>query len=343
MAVKSLNDAVAMQDIARRAGVCKATVSRALNNPQRVSAKTRDKVLEVVAELGYTPNKLASSLRQGRSKHIAVMLPDITNPYFAPVVRSIEQTAMRRGYSVILNDTQDNPDLERTFAAMVHTRQVDGIITNSARIPFDLASVGGDVRRLPPIVNASEFCDLPEIIKVGVNNYQIGKQATEHLLNLGHTRIAALAGPGGLDSSDQRMRGFTDALQQQQLTVNTNWVYHGDYSMASGDLGARALMQWRERPTAIFCFGDLAAFGALHALRELGYQVPQDISVISVDGIALGEYTSPPLTTVAQPLEQIGSTAATLLIDLIEGERPPGNENVLAHRLIIRKSTGKPA
>lgn len=336
----SASKELAMSDIAKQAGVCKATVSRALNNPERVSAKTLEKVLKVVAESEYTPNKLAAGLRQGKSRNIAIMLPDITNPYFSPVVRSVENVAHQRGYSVILNDTQDDPALERTFASMVKTRQVDGIITNSSRIPFDIDPSRPAAEQLPPLVNASEFTELAGIPKVGVDNYLIGVEATEHLLALGHTRIGIIAGPDTINSSLLREQGFRDTMAKAGVKVEEKLVFHGDFSSQSGVEGAQKLMQQRHRPTALFCFGDLAAIGALHALRELEYRIPDDVSIISVDGIALGEYCAPPLTTIAQPMEKIGQTIATILLDLIEG-KPPGKElNILPHQLIERKSTG---
>lgn len=334
------NKEMAMSDIATKAGVCKATVSRALNTPDRVSAKTREKVLKVVAEMGYTPNKLAAGLRQGKSRNIAIMLPDITNPYFSPVIRSIENVAHQRGYSVVLNDTQDDPALERTFAGMVRTRQVDGIITNSSRIPFDIDPSKSLSEQLPPLVNASEFTELSGIPKVGVDNYEIGVEATEHLLKLGHTRIGVIAGPDTINSSQLREKGFRDAMAKASVKVEEKLVFHGDFSSQSGVTGAQRLMQQRHRPTAIFCFGDLAAIGALHALRELEYRIPDDVSVISVDGIALGEYCAPPLTTIAQPMEQIGKTIATILLDLIDGKPPQQEVNILPHQLVVRKSTG---
>ncbi len=334
---KIQHSTLAMQDIAERAGVSKATVSRVINNPARVSEKTRAKVMTVVSELGYSPNHLAAGLRQGRSKNIAVLLPDITNPYFAPIVQSIEQVAMAQGYSVILNDTQDDPELEKKFASMIFTRQIDGIITNSARLPFP-ASLDKSPQALPPMINASEFCDIENVIKVGVDNYQIGRDATEYLLQEGHTAIAVLAGPENQHSSVERLRGFADVLQEHNLPFPSEWVFHSDYSMAAGDQGARSLMQWRERPSAIFSFGDLASFGVMHALRELGYRIPDDVSVMSVDGIAMGEYFAPPLTTIAQPLTEIGRTSAELLINLIEGRPPAATTHLLPHRTIVRKS-----
>jgi LacI family repressor for deo operon, udp, cdd, tsx, nupC, and nupG len=331
---------LAMGDIAKKAGVCMATVSRSLNNPDRVSEKTRNLVMKVVEDMGYIPNRLAASLRQGRSRNIAIMLPDITNPYFSPIVRSIEQISLTRGYSVILKDTQDDPALERSFAEMVKTRQVDGIITNSQRIPFDVDITKPLHEQLPPIVNASEFCDLDGIPKVGVDNVAIGKDAAEHLLGLNHRRIAVITGTPHILSSQQREQGFRAALLQADVSFDEELLYQGDYSCESGVAGVNAIMQLKERPTAFFCFGDQIAIGALHALRELGYKVPDDISVIGVDGIALSQYCAPPLTTVAQPLTQIGEYCATLLIDLIEGKQSEKLVHILPHQLLIRASTG---
>lgn len=329
-----------MDDIAKRAGVCKATVSRALNDPSRVSEKTRARVMKVVEEIGYTPNHLASSLRQGRSRNIAILLPDLANPYIVPIVRSIERVSQLRGYSVILKDTLDDPELERSFTRMVRARMVDGIITNSQRIPFDISADKPIAEQIPPMVNTSEFCDLDGIHKVGVDNVAIGRDATEHLLQLGHTRIAVITGPSTLSSSMQREQGFHAALTEAGLAFDERLKFESDYSSESGCAGVQKLMQLKNRPTAIFCFGDLVAVGAMHALRELGYHIPDNISVIGVDGIALAQYCAPPLTTVAQPITQIGEQCATTLIDLIEGKKPGKLVNILPHQLLVRESTG---
>ncbi|NMH61493.1 LacI family DNA-binding transcriptional regulator [Alteromonas ponticola] len=330
----------AMQDIAKRAGVCKATVSRAFNTPDRVSEKTLNKVMKVVDELGYTPNRLAAGLRQGRSRNIAIMLPDITNPYFPPLVRSIEKIAQARGYSVILNDTQDNPALERAFASMLKTRQVDGVITNSQRLPFDIDIMDPLDKELPPIVNTSEFCAFDGVTKVGVDNVAIGRDATRHLLDLGHTRIAAIMGTPEILSCKQREQGFREELSKSNISLDDRLLYSGDYSSQSGVDGVRKLMQLKDRPTAIFCFGDMVAIGALHELNELGYRVPDDVSVIGVDGIALTQYSHPPLTTIAQPIQEMGQLSITLLLDMIEGNAPKQKLNILPHQLVVRRSTG---
>lgn len=329
-----------MLEIAKRAGVCKATVSRAISNPSRVSEKTRQRVMKVVDELGYAPNQLAASLRQGRSRNIAVMLPDITNPYFMPIVRGIESVALAKGYSVIINDTQDNPKLEREFASKIRARQIDGIITNSQRIPFDIDPALDIAQQLPPMVNTSEFCNTQGVHRVGVDNQAIGTMATQHLIDLGHRRIAVIAGPAMLDSTQKREAGFRLVLQKSNIKVDNKLIYYGNYSAESGVEGVKALMQGKHRPSAIFCFGDLVALGALHALRELEYNVPDDVSVISVDGIALAKYSAPPLTTVAQPLEKIGQTCVKVLLELIEGKQSSQQVQLLEHELILRRSTG---
>lgn len=331
---------IKIKDIAKAAGVCEATVSRTLRNPDIVSEKTRKKVLAVVEQMDYTPNSLGASLRQGSSRNILVMLPDITNPYFSPIVRAIEQEAIAKRYSVLLGDTLDDPKLEHAFANMVRSRQADGVIINSQRIPFDYLRRPEKASRLPPIVSASEIVDEEEIPRVVVDNVEVGRTATRHLLELGHRRIGLIAGPADLRTTKDRMLGFHEEMQKAGLKVDPQAIFYGDYSTESGIEGVQKLMLRPDRPTALFCLGDLVALGALHILRELGFRVPDDISVIGVDGISMGRYSAPPLTTVAQPMEQIGKTCMATMIDLIEGRAPENKLILLPHELIIRKTTG---
>ncbi len=331
---------IKIKDIAAQAGVCEATVSRTLRNPDIVSPKTREKVMAVVDRLNYTPNGLGASLRQGSSRNVVVMLPDITNPYFSLVVRAIERVAIARGYSVLLGDTLEDPALERSFAKLVRSRQADGLILNSQRIPYDLDPDQDLASQLPPLVSTSEIVDVEGVHKVIVDNVEIGKTATQHLLDLGHTRIAAIAGPPELQTTIDRLAGYRKALAAANISVDSTLVCHGDYSAESGVDCAQRLLLHKQRPTAIFCLGDLVAIGVLHTLRKLGYKVPEDISVIGVDGIALAQYTAPPLTTVAQPMELIGKTCMETLLDLIEGKKPAKLLNILPHELIVRASTG---
>ena len=331
-----------IKDIALKAGVSEATVSRTLRSPDIVSPKTREKVMAVVDELGFTPNKLGASLRNGRSGNIVVLTPDISNPYFSPIVRAIEKVAMSKGYSVLLGDTQEDPAREFQFGDLVMGSQADGIIISSQRLPFNTNIHKNVLKNMPPIVSTAELIDLPDIHKIAVDNVAISVTAVRHLIEQGHTDIAVIAGTKSHVSTKERLKGMKQALKAAGLTFDEKLVYYGDFSTQSGVDGAKALLQQKRRPTAIYCFGDMVAIGAMHALRELDYSIPDDISVIGIDNINFAQYCYPPLTTVAQPLEKIGEACANTLIDLIEGRTPEKLLNIMPHELIIRGSSAAP-
>ena len=325
-----------VNDIALIAGVSNATVSRAFREPHKVSQKTRDKVMNAANNLGFTPSRLGASLKQGRTFNIVVLVPDITNPYFSPVVRSMERTANLRGYSVLLGDTQDTPEREQSYAKMVQSKQADGIIINSQRLPFDL----NFNTTIPPLVSVSELVENEDIYRVGVDNVAIGKLATSHLLELGHKRIAVISGTKNLQSCNDRLQGYKLALQQANISYDPNLVYYAAYSPETGAQVAKQLVTDFPDISAIFSFGDLMSIGILHMLSKLGFKVPQQISVISVDNISQAPFCNPPLTTVAQPMDQIGELSMTTLIDLIEKKAPQNKLSLLPHFLVCRESTG---
>ncbi|WP_111977736.1 LacI family DNA-binding transcriptional regulator [Algibacillus agarilyticus] len=331
-----------IKDIAQRAGVCQATVSRTLRNPDIVSPKTRKKVMAVVDELGFTPNKLGASLRNGRSGNIVVITPDITNPYFSPIVRSIEKVAMAKGYSVLLGDTQEDPSREFQFGDLLMSSQADGIIISSQRLPFNTKVHKNIINNLPPIVSTAEVVEHADIPKVVVDNVAIAETAVQHLIDQGHTTIAAIAGIESHRSTVQRLQGMKNVLSAAGLPFEEKLVYYGNYTTESGVAGVKKLLQQRQRPTALFCFGDMMAIGAMHALRELDFSIPDDISVIGIDDILFAQYCYPPLTSVAQPLSTIGETCANTLIDLIEGRTPEKQLNIMPHKLMQRGSTKAP-
>lgn len=330
-----------IKDIALKAGVSKATVSRTLRDPDIVSPKTRKKVMAVVDELGFTPNKLGASLRNGRSGNIVVITPDISNPYFSPIVRAIERVAMSKGYNVLLGDTQEDITREFQFGDLVMSRQADGIIISSQRLPFNVNVHKNILNNLPPIVSTAELLDLPDVHKVAVDNVEISKTAVKHLIDQGHTTIAVIAGTKTHVSTEERLQGMKEVMTAADVTFDEKLVYFGDFTTQSGVDGVKVLLQQRNRPTAIYCFGDLVAIGAMHALRELDYSIPDDISVIGIDNINFSQYCYPPLTTVAQPMELIGETCAKTLIDLIEGRQPEKLMNIMPHELVVRGSSRK--
>ena len=328
---------VGLKDIAADAGVSIATVSHALRNPGRVSEATREKVLAAADRIGYTPNKLAASLRTARSGNIVVIIPDVTDSFNSGIIGAIERVAHRRGYSVLLGDTQGSAVREREFAAMTLSHQADGIILMSHRLPF--ADEFGGSAGLPPIVNGCEFTGDARVPLVAIDDVAAARDATRHLLEGGHRRIAAITGDIQSTSSRDRLRGYRAALEEAGLAPEERLVVHGAYSLKAGEHAAGQLLLQKRRPTAVFCFSDDIALGCMYALRQNGFDVPGDISVIGFDDIPFARYCAPPLTTVAQPTEEIGKTCATLLLDLIEGAAPPRARHILPHRLVVREST----
>ena len=329
---------VGIKDIAARTGVSIATVSNALRNPGRVSEETRKKVLSAARKAGYTPNRLAANLRTARSGNIVVIIPDVADTLNGKIIIGIENVARERGYSVLLGNTQGSEKREREFAGMTASKQADGIILMSHRLPFDLGN-GQGVESLPPLVNGCENTGMKGVPFVAVDDRQAAADATRHLLDLGHSRIGVITGDIESASSRLRLEGFRDAMNGAGHAVNDSWVAHGHYLPEGGETAARELMMQKDRPTAIFCFSDEMALGCMHALKEQGFNVPGDISVMGFDGIPFARYASPPLTTIAQPTEQIGAACARTLFDLIEGTPPASIQNYLPHELVVRDST----
>ena len=330
---------VGIKDIAAEAGVSIATVSHALRNPGRVADATRRKVLIAADKVGYTPNRLAASLRTARSGNIVVIIPDVADSYNSDIIKAIERVAHSRGYSVLLGDTQGSEAREREFAAMTRSRQADGIILLSHRLPFDLGRKKVAVRDLPPIVNGCEFTGHDSVPLVAIDDVQAAIDATMHLVGLGHRDIAVITGDMNSRSSRDRLGGFERAMQSAGLDVDPRWVVQAEYTLQGGERGAQALLLQKDRPTAVFCFSDEIAFGCMYTLRQSGFHVPGDISVIGFDDIPFARYLDPPLTTIAQPTAAIGSQCATILLDLIEGRPPLERRHILPHELLVRAST----
>jgi len=329
---------VGMKDIAAEAGVSIATVSHAFRNPDRVSDGTRRKVLAAARRVGYTPNRLGVSLRTARSGNIVVIIPDVADSHNARLITGIEGVAQEKGYSVLLGNTRGSAVREREFAAMARSRQADGIILMSHRLPFDAPSVDD----LPPLVNGCEFTGQAGVPYVAIDDEAAGEDATRHLLDLGHREIAVITGDMASASSQKRLEGFRAAMTEAGLTAGDERIVFADYSTEGGAAATRELLLRRDRPTAIFCFSDEIAIGCMHALRGQGFAVPRDMSVIGIDDIEFARYANPPLTTVAQPTEEIGACCARILFDIMDGEPPERLIHILPHQLVVRESTAPP-
>lgn len=330
---------VGIKEIAAKAGVSIATVSHAFRNPGRVSDDTRKKVLDAAKEVGYTPNRLAASLRTSRSGNIVVIIPDVADSHNSEIIKAIEKVAHSRGYSVLLGDSQGSAEREREFAAMTISRQADGIILMSHQFPFTIGEDALSIEDLPPVVSGCEVSGHDGIPAVAIDDVRAAMDATRHLISYGHKDIAVITGDMNSTSSRDRLEGFRGAMSQAGLSCNEDLIIRAEYSLHSGEVSTESLLLNRKRPSAIFCFSDEIALGCMYALRQHGFSVPDDMSVMGFDNIPFAKYFSPPLTTIAQPAENIGMMCATTLLDLIDGKKPENFRNLLPHQLLIREST----
>lgn len=322
-----------VKEIAAAANVSVATVSRALQRPEIVNETTRQRIQEVVKRLGYTPNALARNLRTARTRLIVALLPDIANPFFSEVIRGIEQVAHENGYSVLLGETQGSTVREQAYADMVAARQADGIITMSPRVPA--IPIQGRL----PVVNACEYVKDGQVSSVYIDNIAAAGVAVDYLLMLGHREIAFLAGPPSSPISVDREQGYRLALQRAKLSASAALTVAGDFSIESGERAVELLLSRGKPFTALFCSNDEMAIGALRALSSHGLRVPEDVSVVGFDDIRFARYTSPPLTTVAQPKNALGREAMSMLLELLSDPQVPPRKRVLTADLVVRGST----
>ncbi|KFL16347.1 LacI family transcriptional regulator [Geobacillus stearothermophilus] len=326
-----------IKDVAKRANVSTATVSRVLRNTGNVTEETRQRVLEAIEALNYQPNVLGRYLRRMETETVLVVVPDITNPFFSKVLRGIEAVALEHGYQVLLGDTQNDVRLEEQYLNLLPQRQVDGMIFLTARIRKELVE---EMARQFPIVLACEYLEGADIPTVSIDNISSARKATEHLIRLGHCRIAHLSGPMNIILSRDRLRGYQQALAQHELEADAALVQEGDFTYESGYNLTLKLLALEKPPTAIFAANDEMAIGAIKAVRHRGGRVPDDVAVVGFDDIQMAAIFEPSLTTIAQPMFEIGQKAMELLLALIEGTSARRRQLVLPDRLVIRDSCG---
>lgn len=328
-----------IQDVARDAGVSTATVSRVFSAPELVLEPTRQKVLEAVARLGYQPNFAAKSLRTLRTEKILVTVPDISNPFFSQVIRGVEEAAHAAGYSVLLGDTRHQEEREEQYATMLRRKEADGLIFLGHRLPVALSDMVETLGPRTPIVNGCEFRPDLGVSSAHIDNEQAAVEVMELLYGLGHSRIGVITGPLASPISSDRLRGVRAAAKAHGQEPGLKTVI-GDFSIESGVRETLALLDEAQRPTAIFCFSDEMAMGALEAIRRRGLSCPQDVSLVGFDDIRFAQYLDPQLTTVSQPMDKIGHEVVRLLLDILSN-RANGLQHVtLPHKLVVRASTG---
>ncbi|MBI5031044.1 MAG: LacI family DNA-binding transcriptional regulator [Chloroflexi bacterium] len=334
------NPRINLLDVARHAGVSPATVSRVLNNTAPVRESVRSRVLSSMKSLGYEPPRgktLAGSLENA----LALLIPDILNPFFAEVVRGVQDEARSIGYVPILFDSMEDPQREEQYLRMLMTQPMNGTILCGSRLGNDefFAIIS---RLTTPMVILNRTVNHSRVACVRTNLEAGTWRATRHLLDLQHTRIAFLTGPISSEQSLARRRGVEKALGEAGLSLHPEWCPASFPTLDGGFQAMSALLTLpvENRPTAVIAYNDLMAMGVLHAIRTHHLRAPEDISVIGVDDIAMAAHANPPLTTIAQPKYQLGRLAMQTLRRMLQGYPPPEEGfTLMESSLIVREST----
>jgi LacI family repressor for deo operon, udp, cdd, tsx, nupC, and nupG len=326
-----------IRKVAELAGVSIATVSRALSQPDKVSARTRDKVLAAVAATGFVPNRQAIDFRRKATRNVVLLVRDISNPFYLDLYRGVEERAFVSGYRVLMGDAGDDDARILRYVDMVRNRQADGLILMTGHLPAALLA-----GRLPPMVVALELIEGVEMPSVFIDNAAAAHMAVSHLVSLGHRRIAHITGPAGLSIAEARTRGYREALADSGLDADPGLLIPGDFHFSAGQAAVRRLLGAGADFTAIFASNDEMAVGAINELRAHGLFVPRDVSVVGFDDIVFAEASDPPLTSVRQPRREVGATAMDMMIAVLSGDSAPRHVQ-LGFELIIRGSTSVPA
>jgi DNA-binding LacI/PurR family transcriptional regulator len=331
-----------MKDIARIAGVSLGTVSHVLNNTANVRAPLRKRVLDAVQAVGYQPSQLARGLRRDKTNVIGMVIPDITNPFFPGVVRGAEDIAFSNGYRLVLCNTDNDHAKELVHLRELRTYLPAGLIV----IPSNFSDLTTQVESYRRAGTGVVCVDrLPRNWvgdSVTANNEEGALNATRHLIDMSHKRLAMIVGPLHLTNARDRLNGFRRALRQAKIPIAAEYVQETSFDKHGGYSKTHLLLRLIPRPTAIFAGNDMIALGALRAIREAGLRCPEDVSVMGFDNLDLAELTHPALSSVSQSGYQLGTTAAHILIERLHGDRSPAKHIVLPTTLILRNSVTAP-
>ncbi|HSU12748.1 LacI family DNA-binding transcriptional regulator [Longimicrobium sp.] len=328
---------VTTHDVARKAGVSQATVSLVLSgNPRaRVAAATRERVMEAAEALGYRPNILARGLVRGRSYAIGVVVPDLTNPFYLDVVTGAQRVASEAGYAVLPGDTRESTPIRHLEA--LRARQVDGVIIDgvgAASLPHDALS---DLKVV--------VVDEPSERWPGVASDALaaGRMAAEHLISLGHRKLAFIGPATDVHGFRMRERGFFQALREAGIALPHEWLRRTPPTVSGGQKAMKSLLAARERPTGVFCANDLIAMGALKAALTAKVAVPGEMSIVGCDDVEMASFVTPELTTVAIPARELGARAARLLLRQLDGQEVSVKPTKpLPVKLVRRGTTAEP-
>lgn len=324
-----------IQQVAQKAGVSVATVSRVLNNATSVSPKTRLKVENAIKDLNYEPSMLGRNLRNSESRLLLVLLPSISNPFYTEIINGIQNTAITNNYNILLCETDSNPQRENIYFNMIKNKLADGVISMDPTVNMHKLN---ELAENYSVILCSEYEEGGSIPYVTIDNELAAYQAVKHLIKLGHERIALINSDEKFLYARQRRNGYDRALKEFNLPIRDEWIYHTkELEFQNGVQAMRVMFQLAEKPTAVFAVSDTLAIGALKGINGNGLHVPNDIALVGFDNISFSNMTNPTLTTISQPMYKMGSLAANMLISSIQGEKV--ESVVLDHELIIREST----
>ena len=334
-----MSDRVTMSDVARQARVSLMTVSRVINNKEGVKDETRQDILEIISKLGYRPSAIARSLATQKTRTIGLVIPDVANPFFADITRGVERLAYSEGYHVFLCNAEEDPLRELAVIQSLEEKCVDGLILCSSRLEEEkLADL---VARLPAAVLINRTLaqkDGNTFNSVVIDDQRSGWLATHHLIERGNQSIGFLAGPPASYSGSGRHKGYLAALQGAGISLESGWVSNCQPSVEGGYEMTRQLLAKYPYLTALFCYNDLVAIGAIQACGELKRRIPEDFAIVGHDDIPLAALVSPALTTCRVPRHELGARAVNALLERLKGCPDGCQQIVLQPELIIRES-----
>jgi len=329
-----------IRDVAKLAGVAPITVSRVINNSGYITGETRQRVEQAIEQLGYVPNSLARSLRSRKTRMLALVLTDITNPFWTTVARGVEDAASDAGFSVILCNTDESESEQERYIRIILEKQVDGVLLVPVRNPAE--PVGAiHAQHVPVVVLDRRVPGDLEADVVRCDSVTGASQLVRLLIELGHRRIAAVLGPHGVSTAEDRAAGYRMARREAGLPEESDAVFYGEYTMESGyELACQAL-QAAPDVTAFFAGNNFLALGALRALRDRGVRVPEQMALVGFDDLPEALVIEPFMTVAAQPAYEMGHKATELLLARLSGQASePCQEIVLPTELIVRRSSG---
>ncbi|MCA1647580.1 MAG: LacI family transcriptional regulator [Chloroflexi bacterium] len=331
-----------MREIAHEVGVSTATVSRALNSPERVRPAVRERVAAAALRLGYRPNRVARSLRTQRTYTLGVVVPTITNPYFADAVRAMQDVASECGYTLLVANSDHQPAKEEAALATFGDHRVDGLIlVSTSREAAPSAVLNGLLQNRTPIVVVDRALPYLDVSRVLVDTRGGARGAIQHLVDRGRRRIAFIAGPAGVWTAEEKLMGYYEGLLAANIPADPELLLPGDYTVESGESRAVDLIAMRSRPNAVLIANNLMTLGALRVLLQAGVAIPRDLAIVGFDDVAWTDVVRPTLTVVAQPTQELGRQAIDVLLARIaHPELPPKQPvHLLPTKLIVRQSS----